>query len=233
MSQLMVELTVVFNKQSRCFLICLISFLMLSWEARSTSARENILVIHSYHPELSWTQHTKTGIDQGFEKLDREVEVFHEFLDSKRYPESHYDSTFFKYLREKYRHTPIDVLMVGDDPGLDLILQHRHSFLPDVPLVFFGINHVRESLLESNGITGVFETHQSIETLLEAVRQNNSEGIIVIGDSTSTSVAHRKEIEGVQDLPDAPEEVIVSIDLGSENIKEVIAPYPGAVGPTT
>ena len=199
---------------------------MLGWQASSASARENVLVIHSYHPELSWTQYAKTGIDQGFEKLDREVEVFHEFLDSKRYPETHYSSTFFKYLREKYRDTSIDVLMVGDDPGLDLILQHKHSFLPDVPLVFFGINHVRESLLESKGVTGIFETHQSTATLLEAVRQNNSEGIIIIGDSTATSVAHRKSIEGLQDLPDAPEEVIVTIDLVPENIKELIDPYP-------
>ena len=110
--------------------------------------------------------------------------------------------------------------MVGDDPGLDLILQHQHSFLPDVPLVFFGINHVREPLLESKGVTGIFEAHQSTATLLEAVRQNNIEGIIIIGDSTATSVAHRKSIEGLQDLPDAPEEVIVTIDLVPENIKE-------------
>lgn len=226
MSQLMVELNSVFFKQARLFLTCFISFIMLSSEARSTNDRHSVLVIHSYHSELSWTQQTKSGIDQGFEKLDREVEVFHEFLDSKRYPEIHYHLTFFQNLREKYRDTPIDVLMVGDDPGLDLILKNRNSFLPEVPLVFFGINHVRESLLEANDITGVFETHQSMATLLEAVRQNNSEGIIVIGDSTATGVAHRKGIEGLQNLPNAPEKVIVSIDLVAENIKEVIAPYP-------
>ena len=222
----MVEFTSVFQKKARLFLICCISFIMLSWDAQSTNARENVLVIHSYHSELSWNQYTKAGIDQGFEKLDREIEVFHEFLDSKRYPESNYHKSFFNYLADKYRNTSIDVLMVGDDPGLDLVLQHRHSFLPDVPLIFFGINHVRESLLESNNITGVFETHESIATLLEAVRQNNSEGIIVIGDSTVTSVAHRKQIEGMKDLPNAPEEVIVSIDLVPESIKDVLGPYP-------
>ncbi|MEM9091960.1 MAG: ATP-binding protein [Cyanobacteria bacterium P01_F01_bin.53] len=226
MLQLMVELNSVFFKQARFFLICFISFIMLSSEAKSTNDGHSVLVIHSYHSELSWTQQTKAGIDQGFEELDREVEVFHEFLDSKRYPEIHYHLTFFQNLREKYRDTPIDVLMVGDDPGLDLILKNRNSFLPDVPLVFFGINHVRESLLEANDITGVFETHQSMATLLEAVRQNNSEGIIVIGDSTATGVAHRKGIEGLQNLPNAPEKVIESIDLVAENIKKVIAPYP-------
>lgn len=226
MSQLMLEFASAFPQKARLLLICLISFIILSWEAQSTNAKENVLVIHSYHSELSWNQYTKTGIDQGFENLDREIEVFHEFLDCKRYPENHYHLSFFNYLSDKYRNTPIDVLMVGDDPGLDLVLQHRPSFLPDVPLIFFGINHVRESLLDSNSMTGVFETHESIATLLEAVRQNNSEGIIVIGDSTVTSAAHQKAIEGVQDLPNAPEEVIVIIDLVPENIKDVLDPYP-------
>ena len=226
MSQPMIEWTSFFPNKMRFFIFFLASFMMLNWEAKFVSARENILVIHSYHPEFSWTQNSKEGIDQGFEEIDRDIEIFHEFLDSKRYPDKNYQASFFNYLRKKYRNTPIDVLMVGDDPGLDSILQYRSSFLPDVPLVFFGINHIRKFLLEASDITGVFETHQSIETILEAVRQTKSEGIILLGDSTTTSLAHRKSIEELQYLPNAPEKVIVIIDLVPEKIQEEIGLYP-------
>lgn len=189
-------------------------------------ATDNVLVIHSYHAELSWTQQEKEGIDQGFQKSDRAVKVFHEYLDLKRYPDAPHQNSFLDYLRQKYQNTHIDILMVSDDPGLNIVLKYRETFLPKVPLVYLGVNHIRDSLLKTPGITGVFETHSTEETILEAVRQNKSDGIILIGDSTATGKANRKHIQNLVNHPQAPKEIIHIVDLVPQDIQSTLSPYP-------
>ncbi len=200
--------------------------LLMTGVSAPAFANQNVLVIHSYHAELSWTQQEKEGIDQGFQNSDRNVNIFHEYLDLKRYPNVPHKQDFLKYLQQKYQETPIDILMVGDDPGLDLVLEYRRTFLTDVPLVYFGLNHVRESLLNNSGMTGVFETLSFEETFLEAVRQTNSDGIILISDSTASGEANRKRLGQLQTHPQAPKDIIYIIDLIPQKVAEEIGKYP-------
>lgn len=191
-----------------------------------TKSAKNVLVIHSYHAELSWTREEKAGIDQRFQKSDQDIRLFHEYLDLKRYPDAPHKQEYLDYLQQKYQDTPIDVLMVGDDPGLNLVLDYRPTFLSQVPLVYFGINHVRKSLLNSPDMTGVFENHSSEETILEAVRQTESNGILLIGDSTATGKANRKQIGTLRTHPQAPQDIVHIVDLVPHNISQKIDQYP-------
>ncbi|WP_299413055.1 ATP-binding protein [Acaryochloris sp. IP29b_bin.148] len=203
-----------------------LTFASVSLSSSPTNASENVLVIHSYHAELSWTQQGKEGIDQGFQKSDRDLRIFHEYLDLKRYPQAPHKQEYLSYLRQKYKDTPIQLLMVGDDPGLDIVLEYRRTFLPQTPLVYFGLNHVREALLNRPGMTGVFENHSTEETILEGVRQNNANGIILISDSTATGVANLKRIETLRNHPQAPQEIISLVDLSPQRINQSIRQYP-------
>lgn len=200
--------------------------LLLGIGAQVSVARENILIIHSYHPELSWTRQSKEGLDQGFQDSHHDIQVFHEFLDFKRYPTADYQDLFFDYLRKKYASTEIQVLMVGDDPGLDLVLANRADFLPEVPLVFFGINHIRKSLLQTENVTGVFENHDVEATILEALRQTQSDGIILIHDSSETGHAGRKKVEQLATLSNIPQQIVHITDLTPQDIKTALRPYP-------
>lgn len=189
-------------------------------------ATENVLVIHSYHAELSWTQQEKEGIDQGFQKSDRNLRIFHEYLDLKRYPQAPHKQAYLDYLQRKYNDTPIDLLMVSDDPGLDLVLEYRRTFLTQVPLVYFGINHIRHSLLRSSGMTGVYETHSNQETILEAVRQTKSNGIILVSDTSASGIANQKQIETLRTHPQAPKQLVTIVDLVPQQIAKEIGQYP-------
>lgn len=212
-----------------CFSIninLLVAGVSLSAIAVGQARAENVLVIHSYHAELSWTKQEKEGIDQGFQKSDRNLRIFHEYLDLKRYPQAPHKQAYLRYLQQKYKDTPIDVLMVGDDPGLNLVLEYRRTFLSQVPLVYFGINNVRNALLQSAGMTGVYETHSNKETILEAVRQTKSEGIILIGDSTASGKANRRQIGQLTKHPKAPSKIVHIVDLVPHKIAEEIGQYP-------
>lgn len=189
-------------------------------------ATKNVLVIHSYHAELSWTQQEKEGIDQGFQKSDRNLRIFHEYLDLKRYPQAPHKQEFLNYLQQKYQDTSIDVLMVGDDPGLNLVLEYRRIFLSKVPLIYFGINHIRHSLLRSSGMTGVYETHSNQETILEAVRQTKSNGIILISDTSASGKANQKQIETLRTHPQSPKQLVTIVDLVPQQISKEIGQYP-------
>ena len=192
----------------------------------SNSQSHNVLVIHSYHSEHPWTERQKLGIDEGFWESDHNVTVYHEFLDSKRYPNLHHQEAFLDHLSTKYKNTPFDVLMVTDDPGLDLILETHDSYFPEIPVVFMGVADVRESLSAHPWITGIYETHDVAETILEAKRQTSSDSLIVISDSTSTGQARLKRFQQVQLLENIPQEVILIEDLVTTDITSELGPYP-------
>ncbi|MEM6451141.1 MAG: ATP-binding protein [Cyanobacteria bacterium P01_D01_bin.105] len=200
---------------------------LLVSDAKTISPKSaNVLVIHSYNPELSWTQQSKVGIDAGFEESHHNVTVYHEFLDSKRYPSLHYQKQFLDYLRVKYQGTPLTVMMVADDPGLNLILKTRDDYFPDLPVVFLGVNTVQERLLNVPWLTGVFETHGVLETIVEAKRQTGSDNLIMINDSTETGKAREEGLARLQSMEDAPKNIVIVNDIVSDKVAEALANYP-------
>ena len=201
------------------------------------NAEENILVIHSYHPELSWTKQQHEGIDRGFAETGKKVNVYHEFLDSKRHPQLEHGQGFINYINHKYHRISIDLLMVVDDPSLELILQERkyvakikpNYFLANVPVVFLGINSLRQELWETSWLTGVFEDYTIIQTALEAMRQTWTDRIIIINDTTETGKANREQIEKLQQIPGESSKVEVINDLRPQDIKKRVGKYPGNI----
>ncbi len=215
---------------------------LLAW-ATVAEAKQNVLIIHSYHPELSWTAALKRGMDQAFlselSMMDKdlgatppineetsnknEVTLWHEFLDAKRYPHLKHKTTFFQQLQEKYSDTDLDLIMVSDDPGLNAVLSERETYFPDIPLVFLGINQVSPELLNLPNATGVFESHAEKETVLEAIRQTQADGVIVVSDSSSSGKSHT---EGLQKVSSDFGQMAVVADITPDKIKTAFAPYP-------
>jgi len=169
-----------------------IFLISISLPAQSISAQKCVLVLHSYHDGLSWTNDLKQGINNGFEKLDKNlnVEVIHEYLDAKNHPELRYGKDLLALIEHKYEHLSIDLVMVSDDPGLRLLLKHRNEYFSNVPVVFLGINKVDHDLMRQPNMVGVFEIHDTTETVLGALKQTNMNRLIVVNDTTTTGQAN-------------------------------------------
>lgn len=191
-----------------------------------SSANANVLIIHSYNLSLSWTAQVVQGIDEGFEQSHHAVTVYHEFLDAKRHPDLAYRIAFLDYLQKKYKDTDLALLMVADDPGLDLLLAHRATYFPELPVVFMGLNHIRAELLSIPWMTGVFETHSIKETLLEARRQTQANSAIILSDSSETGKANQKRIAAMAATTRNFPEIIVVSDVIPKNISEQLGQYP-------
>ncbi|MEO1299075.1 MAG: hypothetical protein AAFW75_25520, partial [Cyanobacteria bacterium J06636_16] len=192
----------------------------------AADTQANVLVIHSYSLELPWSRQQRAGIDQGFQESGHDVRVYHEFLDSKRYPDLHYRQEFLDYIQNKYQDTSLQVLMVSDDPGVNLILETRDEYFPELPVVFMGVNHVQKVLLDTPWITGVFETRSDVEIFLEAKRQTGADTMILISDSSETGQAALQRIEanraGVDNLP----EIRVLKDIPDTQVEKKLGVYP-------
>ncbi len=177
----------------------------------------NVLVIHSYNLEYPWTNAQREGIDQGFQNEAQNVAVYHEFLDAKRYPDLQHQEAFLDYVKTKYENTPLAVMMVSDDPGLNLLLAKREAYFPALPIVFLGINQTPENLLNQPLLTGVFEANSNVETVIEAARQTGSDRVIVICDDSSTSQGNLRRLEtGLLDYERAPSVIEVKNVVTSE-----------------
>ncbi|MBT9312934.1 sensor histidine kinase [Leptothoe kymatousa] len=192
----------------------------------TTQPPNNILVIHSYDLDLSWTEQEKRGIEEGFQDSQHSVTVYHEFLDAKRYPDLRHHDDFLSYLQTKYQHTELRLLMVADDPGLNLILETRGQYFPDIPVVFMGINHVQERLLTTPWLTGVFELHSYKETILEAQRQTQADNLIVLIDSTETGKANLERLRQLQAADGTLPQLTVVKDLTPATITQTLGQYP-------
>lgn len=194
--------------------------------ATKSYAQDNVLVIHSYHGEYTWTNSIIDGINEQFTENNQDINIFHEFLDSKRYPDLQHKQSFLKYINQKYKKTSIDILMVSDDPALDLILKSKQQYFEQIPIVFLGINHVVPELLNNSDLTGVFENHDVAATILEAYRQTKSDTLIVINDSTQTGVANLSKINEVKLKEDSFNKIKIIDDLVPEEINTKFSKFP-------
>ncbi|MEL7353886.1 MAG: ATP-binding protein [Cyanobacteria bacterium P01_A01_bin.116] len=188
----------------------------------------SILVIHSYNLDFNWTHKQKLGIDQKFQQDHPDVTVHHEFLDGKRYPDLQHGQAFLSYVQKKYKDTPLQAVMISDDPGLNLILENRDQYFPDLPVVFMGINKVRPEILEIPWLTGAFEARSPMQTVIEAKRQTGSDHIILITDSSATGQANLKLLDDISSTEGAPQTVVLVQDLTADAIATKVGIYPDA-----
>jgi PAS domain S-box-containing protein len=167
---------------------------------------QRVLVLHSYHPEYTWTTALTRGISDAF-TAHPEYEVLTAYLDAKRFENRADNPVLRELLKRRYQDYHIALIICCDNYALDLLLEDRAAFLPDVPVVFCGINNFRDDMIAGhNNITGVAEEADLIETLLVGLRLHpDTQRIAVVADTTVTGDAvlerFRKRIADRQGLP--------------------------------
>jgi diguanylate cyclase (GGDEF)-like protein/PAS domain S-box-containing protein len=207
--------------------IIVYSLLGLSLSASKSFAEDNILVIYSGHSELSSVERQQAAIEQGFAETGDSSKVFHEFFDSHNLSPKH-GQDFVDYLERKYQRVSIDLLMVVEEPSLQLMLQQHDRFFPDVPVVFLGIDYLQQELLDTPWLTGAIENNSFKDTILKATEQMWTNSIIVIGNTTQNT-AHSEQIEEIKKLDNKSLDVNVIEDLAVEDIKARLDRYPDHV----
>ncbi len=194
------------NTSSLSFLSFLLSVcLLLSLTVCTRIARaadqqiRNVLVLHSYHQGLKWTDYTSQGIIEEFESFEGEIELHFEYLDTKRIPGEEYYRQLIQFEKYKNELSNIDfeVILACDNNALRFIVENGDMLYPGVPVVFCGINNFQPGILGGKeNITGVVETIDYRSTFrLMASLHPERENILVILDKTPTGQAIKREFD--------------------------------------
>lgn len=190
------------RRHSQCFwnLLALLWLGLLGLPGMPARAEQaapvrQILILHSYHPELSWTSGINSGMQQVLNASDLVQQSHIEYLDAKRNPDRDYLDRFDSLLQHKLRNLRFDLILISDTEALDFTLRHRQQLFPRTPIVFCGISNLGPELLPAGEpITGVEERPSFRETVELALRFHPAtRELIFIGRTEDPSEALTRE----------------------------------------
>jgi len=169
------------------FVVLLLFPLAVPVRAEHPPSRADILILHSYHPGFPWTD----AIDRGIRKVlesDPELQIFSEYLDSKRFSPAEQFPRMAQMLRTKYRRFDFRLVITSDDNALDFALRFRGQLFPDASIVFCGVNDLAaHQLKQEQKITGIPETFDIAGTLRLALQLfPRTRTIALVSDVTPT-----------------------------------------------
>ncbi|KAA0256893.1 PAS domain S-box protein [Deferribacter autotrophicus] len=145
--------------------IIFIVILFFAFSILAFAEHKNILILHSYHPEYTWTSTIDSKIKEVLSKYN-DIEYFTEYLDTKRFNSPQYLKLIKNNLIFKYQNKKIDLIIVADNTALNIIVDLKDKIFKNIPVIFCGINHFKKSLLRNyRDITGVREDLSVDETI--------------------------------------------------------------------
>jgi diguanylate cyclase (GGDEF)-like protein len=178
-------------------------FTLTSLDCRA-DRRQKVLVLHSYHQGLEWTDSITKGIQSAFWQHQDEYEIYYEYLDTKRNTGKEYLDQMIKFLQAQNAHSLYEVVIIADNIALKLANEGLIHFPGNPPVVFCGINNFTKKLIANlEQVTGVIEKtdHRATIDLMRKLHPERSK-IIVIIDRTPTGDAIREEFREIEEYYD-------------------------------
>ncbi|OEU74439.1 MAG: hypothetical protein BA874_08750, partial [Desulfuromonadales bacterium C00003068] len=166
----------------------------------NTRVSKRVLVLHSYHQGYAWTDNVTQALQQQFEQSDFNVELFIEYMDTKRLqPESAFPRLASLY-EFKYSGLRFDAIICCDNNALDFLARYHHSVFQSSPVIFCGINNFEPSMLSGHDdFTGVYEQldlRASLDLIVEL--HPSTRQVAVVSDATITSHLILKQLVEVE-----------------------------------
>ncbi|PKQ62242.1 hypothetical protein BZG02_13060 [Labilibaculum filiforme] len=160
----------------------------------------NILVLHSYHQGLAWTDSITSGIRSVF-KNRPEINLIFEYLDTKRNYNEDYFTALQNIYKVKAKQIPFEAIITSDNAAFDFIREYGNEFYPDVPVIFCGVNDLDPNILKDYpNFYGYGEKADHFGTISAVQRIfPEKKNIFIINDNTTTGQAIQKELNGITD----------------------------------
>ncbi|CCO25134.1 PAS domain-containing sensor histidine kinase [Maridesulfovibrio hydrothermalis] len=192
-------ITVVKDIRVYILLPVVIAFTLLIAFSQSVRAAEarHVLVLHSYHPEMSWVSNIEKGIKKTLLIPPFDDLILHtEYMDTKRIRSDEHYSNLVRLFKEKYKNVKISLILSSDNNAFDFLLKNRDMLFPEVPVVFCGVNDFADESLEGvenfTGVAGIISSQESVEAILKQLPDTKE--IFIINDYLKTGRAWQATI---------------------------------------
>lgn len=166
-------------------------------KAISGHPTQNLMILHSYHQGLEWTDSITKGILSVINPDEHDLDICIEYLDTKHHPDEAYMDKLVELFRLKSRGMHHDAIIVSDNNALKFIQKYGDSLYPGSPVVFCGINNLTKDMIRGiDQVTGIEEYTDHASTLkLMLSLHPKTKKILVIIDGSRTGQEIKKDFE--------------------------------------
>jgi two-component system cell cycle sensor histidine kinase/response regulator CckA len=208
--------------------MALLLFMFCARPVKAQADMKHVLVLHSYHKGLGWTDSITKGIEATFRKSKFPIEIFYEFMDTKRIFDETYLDKLADLYQYKYRKRHFDAIISSDDHAFRFLLAHHNTLFPQTPVVFCGVNFFKDEFIAGTDyFTGVVESF-SIKGTIEGalaidpkIRQ-----VYAVVDKTVTGQANRKLLDAVISEYAGRLQFKYITDLDMSQVQEAVSHLP-------
>lgn len=161
--------------------------------------KDKVLILHSYHQGLSWSDDITDGLLSVFDQHES-VEVFFEYMDTKRRFDSEYISEFVDVFDLKHKSLEYSMVMAVDNNALQFVRLNYHQFFDSLPIVFTGIDQFDDALIDDIPLISGVAEYSDFEKTIELALQFHpkTENFVLISDNlTTSSVVNRNHIVSI------------------------------------
>ncbi len=153
----------------------------------------NILVLHSYHQGMSWTDDITKGINSFFS--DKPVNLHYEYLDTKRNISEEYFQNLRKLYSLKHRYIRFDAIIACDNNALKFINDGYLTSSGSSPVIFCGVNNFSRRMIsrlkDVSGITEEEDFESNIKMILK-IHPDLKDIYVITDNRTATAVETKK-----------------------------------------
>ena len=189
--------------------------------------KKRVLVLHSYHQGLEWTDNITRGVQSVFSPYQKQYEIHYEYLDTKRNTGQAYTKQMVDFISARNRHIQYEVVIVSDNTALKLLNEGSIQLSGNPQIVFCGINNYQKHLTKGfENVTGVAENtdHRATIELMRKLHPGRDH-IIIIVDKTPTGEAIRKELIDIEKSSKGAYDFIFLRDFLLEDFPEILAKF--------
>ncbi len=187
-------------KKNTLYIIIIVFFLSSVNRDSYAEWKKKVLVLHSYHQGLEWTDNITKGIKSVFLPFRKDYEIHFEYLDTKRNTGKYYMEQVVRLILAKNKHIKYRVVILSDNTALKLVNEGRIFFPGNPPIVFCGINNFSNKMISgiknATGVVEVTDYQATIDVMRKLHPDRNR--VIVILDRTPTGNSIREEFKKIE-----------------------------------
>ncbi len=119
-----------------------------------------------------------------------------EYMDFKKYNYDIISKNLYALYKEKFKNETFDIIILSDNDALNFVNQYRNDLFKNIPVVFCGVNDLKDSDTAAGNITGIIEVYDLIATLKVAKTlhpEKNRMVFLIDNSTTGTAIRHQAE----------------------------------------
>ncbi len=189
--------------------------------------KRHVLYLNSYHNGYKWSDGLLEGVRTVLNKSRFNVDLQIEYMDAKKFNYEAISKNLLALYKEKFKNDNFDAIVISDNDALNFVNQYRQELFPGVPVVFCGINDLRESDIAAGNITGVVEAFDFLATLDVAKKlYPEKDHLVILIDNSTAGVTITRQIETILSTHKSGLKVEFWIQLSLEEAQQRVQKLP-------